>query len=483
MPSRPNVLLICTDHWPGRMFSGLGHHSVLTPTLDQLMANGVAYTNAYTTTPMCVPARRELMTGVFSKTHGDRVQGSSPMPDLPTIAQTFRDAGYQAYGVGKLHIDPPRNRIGFDDVLINEEGRLTSHRYGPDDYEMFVSDQGYPGLEQASGLHNYWDYRPFHLPEHVHPTNWTAREMSRFIARRDPTRPAFWYMSFTAPHPPLIPLEGYMNIYRDIDVPLPFVGDWAGDFDGLPFALKARPSRHRGIADSDTDTLRTRRAFYALATHVDHQIRAVIGTLREQGLADDTIIMFTADHGDMEGNHRLWNKMLYYEGSAKIPILLSGSAALTDRVGFARRDDRLVAQADVMATLLDLCGISVPDSVEGVSMVDGPRREYLYGQFYEDEYATRMVHDGRHKLIYYAVGNRTQLFDLEHDPDEMRDVARDGSYAGVRERLIGLLLENLYGSDLDWLDGGKLVGLQDREWTPAYDHDLAFAAQRGYRFR
>ena len=371
MSNQPNVLLICTDHWAGRMIGGLGHHSVLTPTLDRLMANGVAYTNAYTTTPMCVPARRELMTGAFSRTHGDRVQGRAPMPELPTIAQTFRDAGYQAYGVGKLHIHPPRDRIGFDDVLINEEGRLAADTGRPDDYEMFLTEQGYPGMEQASGIHNAWDYRPFHLPEHLHHTNWTAREMSRFIARRDPTRPAFWYMSFTAPHPPMIPLEGYMNIYRDIDVPLPYVGDWAADADSLPFPVRARQAAHRLVTGSEGNTLRARRAMYALATHVDHQIRAVIGTLREQGVVDDTIIMFTADHGDMEGNHGLWNKMLYYEGSAKIPMLVTGSDALKDRVGYGRLDDRLVAQADVMPTLLELCDIPAPDSVEG--RVDGRR--------------------------------------------------------------------------------------------------------------
>ena len=107
------------------MIGALGHPVIQSPTVDQMAANGIAFTNAYTTTPMCIPARRELMTGVFSKTHGDRVFDETlPMPDLPTIAQTFRDAGYQAYGVGKLHINPPRNRIGFDDFLIHESGRL-----------------------------------------------------------------------------------------------------------------------------------------------------------------------------------------------------------------------------------------------------------------------------------------------------------------------------------------------------------------------
>lgn len=483
MERRPNVLLICVEHWPGKMISGLGHHSILTPTLDQLMENGATFTNAYTTTPMCVPARRELMTGVFSKTHGDRVQGRMEMPDLPTIADIFCDSGYQAYGVGKLHVNPPRNRIGFDDVLLNEEGRLMSSLGLPDDYEMFITEQGYPGLEQSTGLHNQWDYRAFHLPEELHSTNWTAREMSRFIARRDPTKPSFWYMSFTAPHPPMLPLESYMNIYRDIDMSPPIVGEWAKEFEKLPFALKARPNRQRKIADSIAETDRTRRAFYALATHVDHQIRAVIGTLREQGIVNDTIIMFTSDHGDMEGNHRLWNKMLFYEGSANIPMLITGTQSLKRKIGFSRLDDRLVCQADIMPTLLDLCGIDIPDTVEGISMFGEKRREYIYAEFFEDEYATRMIRDEQHKLIYYPVGNLRQLFDLKHDPFETLDLAQTADARGVLERLTGLLVENLYGTDLRWVEHGTLIGLPDRKWTAEYNHDLEFGSQRGYRFR
>ena len=139
---RPNVLMICMDHWPGRMMGALGYSGVLTPTIDQFAASGITYTNAYCTTPMCVPARRELMTGTLSPTHGDRFQGSLPMPDVPTVAQSFRDAGYQAYAVGKLHVKPQRNRIGFDDVLLNEEGRMRSNEDGlaADDYELFLTE-------------------------------------------------------------------------------------------------------------------------------------------------------------------------------------------------------------------------------------------------------------------------------------------------------------------------------------------------------
>ena len=203
---RPNVLLICVDHWGGRLIGKLGHPDVLTPTLDRFIENGIAFDNAYTTTPSCIPARREIMTGAHSRTHGDRIFDETlPMPDLPTLAQTFRDAGYQAYSVGKLHVYPQRDRIGFDEVISCEEGR---HHLGgdDDDFERFLQSEGYGGQELTHAMgNNVYDTRPWHLPEHCHPTNWTAREMCRVIQRRDPTRPAFWYCSFIAPHPPVVP--------------------------------------------------------------------------------------------------------------------------------------------------------------------------------------------------------------------------------------------------------------------------------------
>ena len=118
MSVKNNVLLISVDHWFGELIGALGHPSILTPTLDQMIGNGIAFTNAYTTTPICIPARREMMTGVGSRTHGDRnFNETLPMPDLPTIAQTFTENGYQSYGVGKLHVYPQRDRIGFQDVI------------------------------------------------------------------------------------------------------------------------------------------------------------------------------------------------------------------------------------------------------------------------------------------------------------------------------------------------------------------------------
>ena len=118
--TRPNVLLVCVEHWSGRNLSSAGHPCIMTPTLDRLAANGVRFTNAYSATPTCIPARRALMTGTTAKTHGDRIFNETlKMPDLPTLPQIFSEAGYQTYAVGKLHVYPQRDRIGFDDVILN----------------------------------------------------------------------------------------------------------------------------------------------------------------------------------------------------------------------------------------------------------------------------------------------------------------------------------------------------------------------------
>ena len=480
MADKPNVLLVCVDHWFGDLIGSLGHPTALTPTLDQLISNGVAYTNAYATTPTCIPARRELMTGTFSRTHGDRVFNETlPMPNLPTMAQTFRDNGYQAYAVGKLHVYPQRDRIGFDDVMLLEEGR---HQFGlgKDDYELFLQEQEYSGQEFTHGVSNN-DYltRPWHLPEHLHQTNWTVKEMSKYIVRRDPLKPGFWYMSFSAPHPPLAPLEVYMDMYRDLDIDMPYFGEWAENTDDWPYSLRARP--HGRNTYSEPAIRMARQAFYALVTHIDHQMRLVIGLLREERLLDNTVIMFTSDHGDMLGNHGLYTKGIMYENSVKIPMVLMPPVGLQG-VGINECDERLAVHADVFPTLAEICGIPVPHTAEGLSLIGSEKRDYVYGEHWEDDRATRMIRDTRFKLVYYAVGNRTQLFDLQEDPRELCDLFSDPAHAQVKARLTDLLVQNIHGSDLDWLDAGQLVGLPDVEWSPHPKPNRAFGNQRGWRF-
>lgn len=474
MTDKPHVLLVTTDHWPGSLLGVGGASDIQTPTLDQLARNGVRFTNAYSECPVCIPARRTLMTGTIPRTHGDRVFGERlPMPELPTVAQTFREAGYQAFAVGKLHVYPPRDRIGFDDVLLAEEGRL---QFGTvDDYELFLGDSGYAGQQFAHGMsNNEYLFRTWHLPEACHVTNWTTQQMARLIKRRDPTRPGFWYLSYSHPHPPLVPLQAYLDLYRDIDPDPPYRGEWSVDQQGMSSFLRARQLRVEHL--TPPQVAGARRAFYALCTHIDHQLRVVIGTLREEGLLDNTIILFTSDHGDMLGNHGLWAKRLFYENAANVPMLLIGAAG-DERIGHHRTDDRLVGLQDVMPTLLDLAGVEIRDTVDGISMVGEERRKRLYGECGDDADATRMVHSGRFKLIYYAAGNHTQLFDIQEDPRELQNLAASPAHAEIRAQLTDLMIDELYGSDERWLQDGRLVGLSVQSVEPRPNRGLS--QQRG----
>jgi arylsulfatase len=474
-----NVLLICVDHWPGPLLRTAGHSHVFTPTLDQLCRNGVRYANAYSTTPTCIPARRALMTGTTAKTHGDRTfREFEPMdPSLPTMAQTFRDAGHQAYAVGKLHVYPQRDRIGFDDVLINEESR---HHLGGgvDDYERYLSDHGYAGQELTHGIgNNSYVVRPWHLPEQYHQTFWATRQMCETIRRRDPNRPAFWYVSYPAPHPPITPPEEYLRHYEHFGVDEPFIGEWAEDFEALPHALKMHRG-HRNI-DLDSDEIaNARMGFYAQCTYVDHQIRLLIGQLREAELLDNTIIGFTSDHGDMLGNHGLWAKPLMHEYSAQVPMILVGAAA-DQRVGVNRVDNRLAALRDVMPTLLDLCGIDVPPTVEGESLVGEPQRTHLYGEHNDGPAAIRMIRKGAYKLIYYPAGNQRQLFNLDSDRQEMHNLYGAPEVAEVTAELESLMAAELYGEDEAYVKDGHLVGTPAPDYDPEPDRGLS--GQRGWR--
>lgn len=462
MDERKNVLMISTDHWPAHLMGCAGHPVVMTPTLDQLAADGVRFTNCYSTCPVCIPARRSLMTGMMPASHGDRVYSDRmPMPPVKTMAQAFRDAGYQAYAVGKLHVYPQRDRIGFDDAVIMEEGR---YEFGQvDDYQIWLGEHGYTGEEFMHGIgNNNYLTRPWHLPENAHPTTWATREMMRQIKRRDPTRPAFFYISYQFPHPPLVPLQTFLDFYREEEIDMPVPDTWGNDRTIIKLLQEA------AMPYSDKDIRRAKRAFYAQCTHIDMELRLLIGTLRESGLLKNTIIVFLSDHGDNLFDHGMVAKRTFYEGSANVPLILSGEPVKEYR-GQVRSD--LACLEDVMPTILGLCGVPVPKTVEGIDLVH-EEREMLYGEIGEGRKASRMAADGRHKLIYYPCGNVFQLFDLEKDPGEKVDLADDPAYGEVRKRLTDHLVAHLHGDDLGWLKDGQLVGVEEGSFSPAPDYEL-----------
>ena len=330
------------------------------------------------------------MTGMSPASHGDRVYSDRmPMPDVTTLAQAFRNAGYQAYAVGKLHVYPQRDRIGFDDVILMEEGRYDFGNV--DDYQIWLGENGFTGQEFLHSMgNNSYLTRLWHLPEHVHPTAWATYQMMRQIKRKDPTRPAFYYMSYQFPHPPLVPLNTYLDFYDPGEIDMPEdLDDWADDETIIKLL------REQAMPYSEKEIRRAKRAFYALCTQIDYEIRNLIGTLRESGMLQNTIIVFLSDHGDTLFDHGICGKRTFYQGSANIPLLISGEPVKAWR---GMVSDHLACLEDVMPTILSLCGIPVPETVEGIDLLH-EQRTMLFGEIGEGRKATRMATDGHMKLI------------------------------------------------------------------------------------
>ncbi|MGH3095052.1 MAG: sulfatase-like hydrolase/transferase, partial [Streptosporangiales bacterium] len=247
--ARPNVVLISADQWRGDCLSTAGHPVVSTPYLDALAATGTRFSNAYSATPTCVPARMSLMTGLRPATHG-RVGYADGVPfDVDTtLAGEFSLAGYHTKAIGKLHVWPERDRIGFDDVTLHD-GYLSHSR---DRHRPVASYDDYvPWLRRRTGdpaadiLDDGLDCnsivaRPWDRPEELHPTNWVVTEAIDWLYRRDPTAPFFCHLSVPRPHPPQDPPAWAFEQYRHAPDHTPPVGDWV---DGLlgPLRQDDRP--------------------------------------------------------------------------------------------------------------------------------------------------------------------------------------------------------------------------------------------------
>ncbi|WP_457967700.1 sulfatase-like hydrolase/transferase [Arthrobacter sp. D1-29] len=202
--------------------------------------------------------------------------------------------------------------------------------------------------------------RPWSRSESLHPTNWVVTEAISWLYRRDPTVPFFLYLSFHRPHPPYNPPVWAFEQYLNLPDHEPPVGDWVADLEG--YGTDHRPDAH--VATYDQQTLnRARAGYYGNVTHIDHQIARLMEVLREFGLKEDTYIVFTSDHGEMLGDHGLWRKGYPYEGSSRVPLLISGPG-----IPGGQRVDAVVELRDLMPTLLDAAHLPVPGSIEGISL-------------------------------------------------------------------------------------------------------------------
>ncbi len=454
--ARPNILILFAEQHRGDCLSSAGHPVLMTPNMDHIGGQGTRFTSAYSTCPVCVPARRSLISGQFPFTHGARTNVNTEWEIHNTLAQTMRGNGYQTAWIGRsMHQFPVTKRFGWE-VMVQNDHRSKGKE---DDYDAFL-DRNLPeggAYYHGSGvMHNDWTARSFHLPEHLHHTNWTIHKAQEFLDTRDTTRPFCMVASFVAAHPPLIPPAFYMERYLRTGVPDPAIGDWAvpPDNGGIGLGVSSTRVDLRGEA-----LLSCRAGNYGLINHLDAQTRRLMNGILFGVDLRNTVIVYTADHGEMLGDHHLWRKSVPYEGSCHIPMLILAPPSFGFPPGQVL--DHPVCLEDIMPTILELSGTPIPDTVEGKSLVPllsgetgSPWRDFVHVECAPRHHT---LSDGKEKFIWFVAEGREQFFDLRTDPEERRDLIASPDHAGRidtwRDRLVEVLGDRPEG----FVANGKLV--------------------------
>ena len=469
---RKNIVLLMTDQLRGDCMGCAGHPDVRTPYLDTLASKGVRFENAYSACPSCVPARAALHTGLTQESHrrvgyADGIRWEYPH----TMAGELTKAGDYTQCVGKMHVDPLRNYLGFCHVELHD-GYLHYYRDPEIPYRenQKQADDYFHWLKQEKGIDcdvtdtglecNSWVARPWIYEEKYHPTNWVTDRSIDFLRRRDPDMPFFLFTSYLRPHPPFDAPQCYFDMYRNKELTPPVVGDWCDEE-----ALRARGR----IFDSDTGPLdpelvrEMQIGYYACITHLDHQIGRLIQALVENKLYDDTIILFVSDHGELLGDHHLFRKSRAYQGSSRVPFLVSGGGFRPEKPGSVKTD--VVELRDVMPTVLEAAGVQIPDSVEGISLWNTALkesgtpevREYLHGEHTLGEASSHWIITRDEKYIWYSQTGEEQYFWIAEDPDELHNLIGSETAKERVEALRGLLIQELQDREEGFVREGRLV--------------------------
>jgi arylsulfatase A-like enzyme len=459
---QPNIILIICDQMRGDALGADGNLHIQTPNLDFLASRGTRFSHAYSAVPSCIPTRATLWTGQNQWHTGvlGMGRGQGPMPDdfSYTLAGELTKAGYRTHLAGKGHFNPQRASMGFESTELDESGRM------PDsDHRTWFAQNAPDGVtpDDHGVDFNSWHARPWHTEERLHPTCWTMTRALEFLKNEDQERPSFLNISFARPHSPYVPPGYYFEMYDRGYLPLPHIGQWSQIHDDPDTALD--PNAWRGRMTYE-QIRRARAGYYGEISFIDTQIGRLINWMRRERAEQfsNTWFLFTSDHGDMQGDHNLWRKTYAYEGSARVPFLVVPPS----NQGKPRRPcaDEVVELRDVMPTLLDAAGVSIPDSVDGHSLLpllaEGTSdwRDYIHGEHctcYSEEQEMQYVTDGRRKFIWFPRIDREQFFNLEQDPGETCDLIDDPVAQDEILRWRGFLTHELENRDCGWVRNGR----------------------------
>ncbi len=420
-----NVLYISSDEHQRNAVGCYGHPFVQTPTMDALAAAGTRFTNAYTPSPICVPARASLATGRY--VHENRCWDNSIgyRGHMESWGHVLQQAGHRVDSIGKLHYRSEEDSNGFENEILpmhlkNGVGSVVYSIKDPLPESIFKQSKIANNIGPGESSYARYDSR-------------IADEACRWLqeeSAQPSDKPWALFVSFVSPHYPLKAPKKFYEMYSPEDMPIPKCSD--PDFSFHPwFKILRDYIRHDDFFTEETRKIAIA-SYYGLCTYLDSKIAQVLKALEECGLADDTRIIYASDHGEMLGNRRLWGKYNLYEDSTAVPLIIAGPDIPAGQVMSTP-----VSLIDLFQTILH--GVGLSEEIEkrnlpGKSLwdtanaPDNPDRA-VFSEYHATgaKNGAFMVRHGKFKFIYY-VGFEPELFDLENDPDELTNLAPDPQY-------------------------------------------------------
>ena len=485
MRNQPNILLILTDMQRADTIGALGNPVIRTPHLDRLCREGTAFTSAYTPSPVCVPARACMHYGQYPQHTGLYNNGRMSEDDGTSYVQRLGEAGYRTHAIGKCHFTPdPHAMRGFQSRQTQEE---IVHDPEKDDYLRFLFEQGYDHLTDPHGVRGEMYYIPqvAQMPARLHPTQWVGDRASEFISQNaDSDQPWYLTASFIHPHPPLCPPAPWHKLYRLVDMPAPNLPpDYQQHWTRENRVQNRYKYRDQGM---DLNLVRMIKAYYyACVSFIDYQVGRLIQQLEQADQLDNTLIVFTSDHGEYLGDYNCFGKRAMHDASSRVPMIARWPARL-ERGAVVDQPASLV---DLAPTFCEAGGAPTAgyDGVSLTALANGCDRPYVFSQHGTEGRAQYMAVGRRYKYFYSAADDEEFLYDRRQDPLETRRLPgkpfRAEAQAEIRSALLGFLrdtghdaayVESADGS-LDWRryeaprgtprcpDGGLIV--QDHPWA------------------
>lgn len=468
---RPNIIMIITDQQRYDTINALGFPYMDTPNIDRLVREGVSFSNCHITAPACTPSRASLFTGMYPHSTGivanDYIWQHTWVEDLAT-------AGYYCVNVGKMHTGPYEAPAGFHEryVVENKDRFLGLHvrenmgveyvvdeRYYFDEWDKALAAHGLVKQNRES-YRTLPDYKErmgafeWNQPEELHSDMFVGNTACWWLEHKPkPEQPLFLEIGFPGPHPPFDPIPRYAEPYMRKDLPIPEIEP--ADLEAQPPPFKQlRMHNHEVDHDSiyfpleptDEQMHRQRAYYYANMTMIDEKIGQIMETLGKQGYLENSIVIFTSDHGDTLCEHGQIEKWSMYDSVVRMPMIVRSP----DRYAKGERYDGLCQLMDVVPVIFDAAGVEVPEYMETESILPACRGEEwtgrgaVFAEIAGDEtlegcdYMT-MVRTSDWKMVHFLGASHGQLFDLESDPEEKVNLWEDLAHTGKRRELLDIL--------------------------------------------